>query len=175
MKGKISISIHGHMRLFIEDLAKRYFEGSTSSAVRFCVWYVKEQTEKYKADDWDYLTALWFDLPKLKADTTAINLVGEDTFYNKRFYVLIEPSLIEFLDSYAKEKTTRVNKAAKVIECYKYPHFRGLRRNVIYQCILTTMFDITQVALYGYTLENVDDLFKFRDEVYNKETKELGV
>lgn len=156
---KIHIIENSNMFWFVDSLTKLFFKvkglpnGSSSAAVSYCVKYALARDE-----DGALLGGVWNDLPPLRMrqiDKTAHELKS------KGITVYMDKESLDKLDYFTKVQSKRLNKLGKYVDDYKYPKFRGLRRNVVLTCIDVLKQDICEYCMYGLKLNSLKDLEDF--------------
>jgi hypothetical protein len=154
---KVTIVENGNVDYQLNLIAERFFplrgKGNLSAALRWCVEYALKREEKD-----GMVTGLWVELPIGRIPEVAVTL---HNLVAKSYTVQLNVADIHAMDLMAKEKTEITNRRHKRVEVFRYPNFRGLRRNVIIQCVEVVMSDINEYAIAGNTLKDLRDLEKF--------------
>lgn len=144
---KLQVTIGGAMRKFLEELAEKKFEGNMSWAVEACIDYTMSQY----LHDRQSLTELYFDMPPYH-ESRDTREMQSGVIDKKKFTFFLNPSQIAAMDTLAKHTSSYETHKGKKVITYTYPQFRGLKRNVLYQCVYNLMYDMALFSLNSFKL-----------------------
>ncbi len=161
-KVKVSLVSDSNLATFILVLAKECFPskiakrtGSKSKALVWCVEYAL-QREKHNQG---LLTRTWEDLPPLRM--RRVDTVMHSLYDVLDFTIYLPVKVDEQLNEIAKAKGEYEKQNEKISKELKYPKFRGLKRNVIVNCVKLVMMDICEYTITTGGVFNIEKLEKY--------------
>lgn len=138
---QLKVRLRGMYYEFIKDFARHFKtkdgKDNRSAALRYIIEYVRLRDALTD----NALLWLYCPLPAQRLRETEY-YSNYDNLNDAMVYAFVAPEAYKFLEKYALTKRDYVNKKGSVVKSFTYPQFRGLLRNVVYQCINVFMYEM---------------------------------